>query len=128
MRCEQRLDGAAEGGGVEARRFLCWELVHPGQRGEEVLVSGRVGEVDVPGDGQRRARAWRLHRGQTEGRGERQGEGAVGVPVVACGGVLALPGSGYGGVAIVPVEDRRPDVEGAEAALGQREEQVVPRN
>ncbi len=47
---------------------------------------------------------------------------------MARGGVLALPRSGQGGVAIVSVKDGRPDVEGAEAALGEREEQVVPRN
>jgi hypothetical protein len=47
---------------------------------------------------------------------------------VAGGGVIALFRGGCDGVAIVAVEDRRPDVEGAEAALGQRVEQIVPRN
>jgi hypothetical protein len=47
---------------------------------------------------------------------------------VAGGVVLALAGGAQGGFAIVAGEDGRPDVERAEATVGQREEQVVPRN
>jgi hypothetical protein len=47
---------------------------------------------------------------------------------VAGGGVLALSGGAYSGFSVVRREDGRPDVEGAEAAFGEREEQVVPRN